>query len=77
MKHKKILIIILVLALVAVLVSAAMKKTSLFFYGDKTEIYNYKTRFNSHFPSLHTAYEPSISEAPGFTTVTPSISSRC
>ena len=46
MKHKKILIIILVLAVIAVLVSAAMKKTSLFFNGDKTEL---KIEIESHY----------------------------
>lgn len=40
MKNKKILAVILVLAVLAVLVSAAMKKTSLFFNGDhKDEVY--------------------------------------
>ena len=78
MKHKKLLIIILVLAVVAVLVSAAMKKTSIFFNGDKTELKiesPHRTCFSSHFPSVQMAYEPNIITAPGFTTVTPSISS--
>ena len=78
MKHKKLLIIILVLAVVAVLVSAAMKKTSIFFNGDKTELkleMSYSTCLSSHFPSVQRAYEPNIITAPGFTTVTPSISS--
>ena len=58
MKNKKILVVILVLAVLAVLVSAAMKKTSLFFNGDnKDEVFNtyYNTVQRDHFPSSHTA----------------------
>ena len=36
MKNKKILTIIIILSILALLVSAAMKKTSLFFNGDES-----------------------------------------
>lgn len=58
MKNKKILVVILVLAVLAVLVSAAMKKTSLFFNGDnKHEVQKgyYSILRSSHLPSSHTA----------------------
>ena len=37
MKNRKILTIIIVLSILALLVSAAMKKTSLFFNGDESQ----------------------------------------
>ena len=58
MKNKKILTVIIVLAVLAVLVSAAMKKTSLFFNGDhkdKVNISVHSTVFSDQFPSSHTA----------------------
>lgn len=58
MKNKKLLVVILVLAVLAVLVSAAMKKTSLFFNGDKHDEVYYVTQNvvpRDHLPSSHTA----------------------